>query len=122
MTEGIRHPSLKWKIKEQKETSPGSKEWNAPLRQWLGSEKRFPELKEGFVYCGKIWGRKLLRGLLSFPVHMEIHYVLATVLDQNLRFRNSLSCVLGKGEGCVVYLCARWGWRRGGGRIWGGAI
>lgn len=32
--------------------------------------------------------------------------MLATVLDQNLRFRNSLSCVLGKGEGCVVNLCA----------------
>lgn len=53
----------------------------------------------------KYRARKLLRGLLSFPVHMEMHCVLATVLDQNLSFRNSLSCVLGKGDGCVVYLC-----------------
>jgi hypothetical protein len=52
----------------------------------------------------KYRARKLLRGLLSFPVHMEVHYVLATVLDQNLSFRNSLSCVLEKGENCIVYL------------------
>ena len=69
--------------------------------------ERFPELKKAsFTGMEKYGARKLLRGLLSFPVHMEIHYVLATALDQNLSFRNSLSCVLGKGEGCVVYLCA----------------
>lgn len=85
-------------------------------------QREIPELKKAsFTGMEKYRARKLLRGLLSFPVHMEIHYVLATVLDQNLRFRNSLSCVLGEGEGCVVYLCAV-GDGGGGGRIWGGAI
>lgn len=31
--------------------------------------------------------------------------MLATVLDQNLRFRNCLSCVLGKEGSCVMCLC-----------------
>lgn len=81
-------------------------------------QREIPELKKAlFTGMEKYRARKLLRGLLSFPVHMERHYVLATVLDQNLSFRNSLYCVLGKGEGCVVYLYVV-GWRRR--RRWGG--
>lgn len=69
-------------------------------------QREIPELKKAsFTGMEKYRSRKLLRGLLSFPVHMRMHYVLATVWDQNLSFRNSLSCVLGKGEGCMVYLC-----------------
>ena len=48
--------------------------------------------------------------------------MLATVLDQNLSFRNSLSCVLGKGDGCVVYLCVVGMEEEEVGRMLGGAI
>lgn len=69
-------------------------------------QREIPKLKKAsFTGMEKYRARKLLRGLLSLPVHVEMHYVLATVLDLNLSFTNSLSCVLGKWEGCVVYLC-----------------
>lgn len=79
-----------------------------PLRHWLGSEEEIPRAKEGFVYWhGKIWGQEIAQRSPVFSCALWRYTMyLATVLDQNLRFRNSLSCVLGKGEGCVVYLCA----------------
>lgn len=52
----------------------------------------------------KYRARKLLRGLLSFPAHVQMHYVLATDCIWNLSFRNSL--ILEK-----VYLCG-WGWKK----------
>lgn len=74
--------------------------------------REIPELKKtSFTGMEKYRARKLLRGLQSFPVPIQKHGVSATVLDLNLSFRNSLSCVLGKGEGCVVH-CVWWGWKR----------
>lgn len=58
-------------------------------------QREIPELKKAsFTGMEKYRARKLLRGLLSLPVHLETHR--ATVLDPNLSFGNSLSCVLGK--------------------------
>lgn len=37
-------------------------------------------------------------------MNREIHCVLATVLDQNLGFRNCLNCVLGKEGSCMMCL------------------
>jgi len=68
-------------------------------------QREIPRAKEGFIYWhGKIWGQEIAQ---RSPVFSCAHgdTLCATVLDQNLSFRNSLSCVLGKGEGCVVYLC-----------------
>ena len=48
--------------------------------------------------------------------------MLATVLDQNLGFRNSLSCVLGKRRGlCGIFVCSGGG-RGIRGRVLGRAI
>lgn len=79
--------------------------------------ERFPELKKAsFTGMEKYGARKLLRGLLSFPVHMEILYVLLfwiriSVLE--IAWVVSLERERAVWYICVWYICVRWGWRRG---------
>lgn len=60
--------------------------------------------------------RKLLRGSCLFPVHMRDTMCWLLFWISNLRLcGNSLSeGPRGKGEGCVVYLCAVVGMEEGG--------
>lgn len=68
--------------------------------------REIPELKKtSFTGMEKYRARKLLRGLLSFPVPIQKHCVSATVLDPNLKFLKEPELCPWKGRGLGGILC-----------------